>query len=175
MDETALPQLRMRHALLEIPVRRELPPGSLLRQAVPGDAQEIADLLMSAFGDPWDSGRVLRELFGDPEVPVVYVVERNGEIDATASYQVKLEPDPEAAWVHWVGVRPSARGLALGEIVSHRVLCEAIARSRSCVYLTTDDFRLPAIRTYLRLGFQPDCRHASDAARWEAVEAELAR
>ena len=41
--------------------------------------------------------------------------------------------------------------------------------------LETDDFRLPAVRTYLRLGFVPEPRTPGDARRWSKVLRNLAR
>jgi mycothiol synthase len=169
-----LPQLRMRHALKAVPSRRELRVDCLLREAVRADADGIAHVLQNAFNEPWDASRVFRDLFDDPNVPVTFVISQGSEIVATASYQLKEDPDPEAGWVHWVGVHPDARGSALGEIVSHRVLSEAAERKRNCVYLTTDDFRLAAIVTYCRLGFEADCCHETHLPRWQAIRTKLA-
>ncbi len=35
--------------------------------------------------------------------------------------------------------------------------------------LCTDDWRLPAVKTYLNLGFEPEIIHESHPARWKAV------
>ncbi|HHY83306.1 MAG TPA: hypothetical protein GX505_11630 [Clostridiales bacterium] len=35
--------------------------------------------------------------------------------------------------------------------------------------LETDDFRLPAIKTYFRLGFQPKFTHESHPDRWDKI------
>jgi len=164
-----LPQLRMRHPLIALPARRELPEGYRLRVATREDAEGIANVLESAFNEPWNSERVFADLLDDPGVPLTFVIERDGVIVATASYQEKEEPDPSAGWLHWVGVHPDSRGLRLGEIVSHEVISEATSRRRSCVLLTTDDFRVPAIRTYLRLGFEPDNCHENHEGRWIAI------
>jgi hypothetical protein len=40
--------------------------------------------------------------------------------------------------------------------------------------LETDDFRLPAVRTYLRLGFVPEPRTPGEARRWSKVLRNLA-
>jgi mycothiol synthase len=48
-------------------------------------------------------------------------------------------------------------------------------RERGCgeAILDTDDFRLPAIRTYLRLGFTPEISADDHAHRWDRIFAEL--
>jgi hypothetical protein len=43
------------------------------------------------------------------------------------------------------------------------------------VVLETDDFRLPAVRTYLRLGFVPEPRTPGEARRWSKVLRNLTR
>ena len=37
------------------------------------------------------------------------------------------------------------------------------------IYLTTDDFRLPALKTYLQLGFLPDMFNEEMPERWKMV------
>jgi mycothiol synthase len=174
-DKTEKPQLRMRHSLKVLPTERVLQTGFVLREAVAGDAEGIARVLREAFAEPWPTEMARRELLDHPQVPVTFVVERDKEIIATASYQIQSEPDPEAGWLHWVGVLPSAQGLGLGEIVCRRVLVEAKERQRTGLFLTTDDPRLPAIRTYFKLGFEADCCHASHLGRWEAVRGLLGK
>lgn len=170
---SGLPQLRMRHALREFAPGRTLPEGFLLRLAILDDALGIASILEASFLDPWTKQRVLVELLQNPGVPETYVIEAGGTLVGTGSYQRQQEPDPEAGWLHYVGVLPEARGFGLGEVLSQRVLIEAVSRGNSSVYLTTDDPRLPAIKTYLKLGFEPDNWHESHAARWQAVKANF--
>lgn len=169
-----LPQLRMRHPLGALPPDRTLSDEFILRAASPDDAEGIARVLEEAFTEPWPAERARQELLDHPGVPVSFVVERAGEVVATASYQIQSEADPDAGWLHWVGVLPAAQGNGLGEIVCRRVLVEAIARGRAGVFLTTDDPRLPAIRTYFKLGFEADCWHPSHLERWEEVRRLLA-
>ncbi len=40
-------------------------------------------------------------------------------------------------------------------------------------YLTTDDWRIPAIKSYLRIGFEPDVSTEDFAMRWEKINEEL--
>ena len=36
-------------------------------------------------------------------------------------------------------------------------------------YLTTDDWRIPAIKSYLRIGFTPDISTEDFKARWDEI------
>ena len=51
----------------------------------------------------------------------------------------------------------------------------ALDRGLSAVYLTTDDFRIPAIRAYLKMGFVPVISSEDLRIRWEKIFAGLPR
>jgi mycothiol synthase len=53
------------------------------------------------------------------------------------------------------------------------VLRAAVLAGHTGIYLLTDDHRLPAIRTYLRLGFRPRIHDDATRARWEPILAAL--
>ena len=78
--------------------------------------------------------------------------------------------------VHMVASDPTTRGKGIG----HAMLSYALEKleARSCTYsiLTTDDFRLAAIKTYLDAGFRPVLLSDPDSdqrTRWDAVIAQL--
>ncbi len=50
-----------------------------------------------------------------------------------------------------------------------------LAAGYRCICLQTDDFRLPAIRTYLKLGFEPLSRDPDTDARWRRALGALRR
>lgn len=146
-----------------------LPSGYALREATLHDAPAIAGVLTRAFEEPWDVDRVRTVLLDHPEVPITFVIDREGVPVATASYQLMPKDFPHSGWVHYVGANPTESGKGLGRIAVLAVLRRAQEDGRTDAYLTTDDPRLPAIRTYLRLGFAPDMWHESHAERWRAV------
>jgi mycothiol synthase len=164
------PQLLMR-----LPQLSDLPPAPplddryLLRQAVPADDGQLAELLSEAFGDTWDAERVAEEFSAGNGVEATYVVASPAGVVATASARRLPDRYPEAGYVHYVGTRVSERGRRLGELVTRRVLVRFAAAGLDQAVLETDDFRLPAVRTYLRLGFVPEPRAPGDAIRWSKV------
>lgn len=166
----SLPQLRMiRPDLAALPEPPLLPPGYRLREATAADAGAIAGVLTRSFEEPWDVARVRSVLLDHPEVPTTYVIERAGAPVATASYQLMPKEFPRSGWVHYVGAEPSEAGKGLGYAVVLAVLYRAREAGMTDAMLTTDDPRLPAIRTYLKLGFAPDMWHESHPERWRAV------
>ncbi|HYF49168.1 MAG TPA: GNAT family N-acetyltransferase [Planctomycetota bacterium] len=170
------PQLRMRHPLkVPPPTAPALPSGHTLRDGTRSDEAALARIMTEAFSETWDVARIQKALFDDKSVDRTFIVECNGEVVATASHQVRPEPNPKAGWVHWVACSPRHSGKKLGVIVTLAVLNESIRQKRPEVYLQTDDFRLPAIASYLFCGFEPDMWHDSHPDRWAKVRAELAK
>src|SRR5690606_36526282 len=70
---------------------------------------------------------------------------------------------------------PRNRGKGLGKLVSVAVLNDLYERGFRRCMLRTDDFRLPAIKTYLDLGFVPDMKDDSHPERWAKVWDALGR
>jgi GNAT superfamily N-acetyltransferase len=93
-----------------------------------------------------------------------------------ATAQLHLHPDDEyapLAELGWVAVRPEHRGRRLGSAVCLAVMHYAKVTGYRELFLRTDDGRLPAIRLYLRLGWQPWMRDASSPARWQDILAKV--
>lgn len=165
-----LPQLKMRRPSLEdLPVL-EVPPGLTLRSAGAEDEHALAALLAVAFDDTgWTVGRVQRSLTQAEDVARVFVLTtEEGILVATASAQIP-PGETRTGLVHWVGADPSRKGRRIGYAVSLAVLHQLKERGCSAAALFTDDFRLPAIKTYLNLGFLPLVTHESHPGRWHAV------
>jgi mycothiol synthase len=72
-----------------------------------------------------------------------------------------------------VAVDPRYRGKGFGRCISLAALIHMSERGCREALLDTDDFRLPAIRTYLALGFVPDMLEADHDDRWNAIFAEF--
>lgn len=166
---------------MRLPELSDLPPAPpheprySLRTAAPGDYGQLAGLLSEAFGDPWDTQRVAAEFSPGNGVEAIYVAVSPAGVAATAAARCLPDRYPEAGYVHYVGARVSDRGRRLGEVVTRRVLVHFAAAGLNQAVLETDDFRLPAVRTYLRLGFVPEPRTPGEARRWSKVLRNLAR
>lgn len=78
------------------------------------------------------------------------------------------------ATLMYVLVLPQYRGRNLSFSMNSEVLRVCQEQGLPGVTLLTDDFRLPAIRSYLNLGFVPDMEASLDARqRWEMVFFQL--
>ena len=96
----------------------------------------------------------------------------SGEIVAHSNIQLN-EHKPGTGTVHFVAVKPECRGLRLGYCISEMVLDYAEAHRIPVMYLTTDEYRMPAIRIYLKLGFRPVMWDGDMRDRWFPILRQL--
>lgn len=161
--------------LNDLPAAPPLPEGFILRLAQESDREALRLLLQTAFfEDEWSAEKVEEVFYADPNVPATFVVEAEGQLVATASVLFEPQLQPETGTLHWVAAHPAQAGKGLGALVSLAVLNEFVRQGRTNALLRTDDKRLPAIKTYLNLGFLPNRATQSRAERWEQVYAQLA-
>ena len=100
--------------------------------------------------------------------------EPTGAIVATAcALHNPAAGQPFGGEMGWVAVDPDHRGKALGFIVTAAATNRLIEAGYGHIYLLTDDFRLAALKTYLRLGYVPFLFHPSMERRWRDVCTKL--
>lgn len=102
----------------------------------------------------------------------VYFVEENGAACATIS--VFCNDETKHGYVHMVAAKPEVRGKGVGTALAKFAVNKLIEGGMQEAHLTTDDFRIPAIKTYLKAGFEPCLEGSEDfASRWEAIMAKI--
>lgn len=104
----------------------------------------------------------------------MYFVEINGVDVATAtSYD---HPDyPGYGFLHMVATHKAAARKGAGSLAVLAVLHGLREMGKMGCVLTTDDFRLPAIKMYLSLGFVPEENDDEMVSRWKAIRKQLKR
>lgn len=164
-----------RPSLAELSSLPDLPPGFALRACQPKEAGALAVLLRDSFDDDtWTADRARTALLDTPDVITTHVITHDGRMVATASSRLVPEQFPGSGYLHWVAADPGYRGRQLGRIVSLAALHEFVSLGCKDSVLETQDFRLPAIRTYLRLGFEPVYRDDTHIPRWQEIHRQLA-
>ena len=153
------------------------PAGFGLRTFRPGDEDAWLTLLQTGEFGAWDRVR-LDLMLRHPHIKVphdgIFFATENDRPVGTAStylHPVDGRIDPELGWVV---VAPEHRGHGLGTAVCRAVLAYVRRLGYDHAYLLTDDFRLPAIKTYLNLRFEPALTDPSHPARWAAIHRQLA-
>jgi mycothiol synthase len=175
------PQLHMGRQVDRAPAELpapQLPDGFSIIEVDASQASALGAVLAGngELGE-WDEERA-RSLFdegGDASVELcLVVVSATGQPVATAQLDVHHRGRYAGlAEVGWVAVVPGMRGRRLGSAVTQAVVDEAGRLGHPEVFLRTDEWRLPAVVSYLRLGFRPWFVEPMAAERWQRVVGEL--
>lgn len=176
-DPTAIgerhsPQLLMRRTNLHRLPPLELPANFQLRTYREGDSEAWRTIIGESFGEARSAEDFQKAMLERPDSApdkIYFVAAPDGVLCATAA----AYGDNKRGYVHYVGLRPAYAGNKLGYWVSLAVLHDFARRGCTDCILDTDDFRVPALKTYLRLGFHPVIRHPNQPLRWRAIAARL--
>jgi mycothiol synthase len=165
-------QLRMGFArFTDMPAARPVS-GYEFRTYRPGDEEAWLDTLSTGDFGVWERARLDRMLAGEraplPLEGVVFATSNDVPVGVATLFLYERSGSPYSE-LGWVAVRPEHRGRGLAYEVCRRVLLFAKSAKHHYTYLTTQDFRLGAIKTYLRLGFEPEITEPDHCARWHEL------
>jgi mycothiol synthase len=171
------PQLQMLwpSERLPAPAPVRLGAGLSLRAYREGDAEGFLDVMELAGFGRWDPERFRGYLHRIlPEGLFFVVDEATGKIVATAqALHGANDQHPFGGELGWVAGDPAYRGRGLGMAVCAAVTRRFLQAGYRRIYLKTDDFRLPALKTYLKLGYEPFLFAPDMAERWRAICGQL--
>ena len=94
------------------------------------------------------------------------------QVNDTLAATITIICDYEKAegYVHMVACKPEFRGKGLGTLLNKIALFTLKTEGMKTAYLTTDDWRIPAIRSYLKAGFFADTKtHDDFKQRWDKI------
>jgi mycothiol synthase len=165
----------LRPSLAALPEPR-LPLGYGLRHFRESDAPHWSAVYADAFGRAHAPELFERIMRADAAFRAerVWFVTFDDIPVATASAYARPAFMPEAGMIHYVATRPAHAGKRLGFAATIAALRHMVTEGWRAAWLSTDDFRLAAIRVYLDLGFQPLLTDDSHRERWPEVFAGLA-
>ena len=86
-----------------------------------------------------------------------------------ATVAVICNDEIKDGYIHMVACKEEFRGLGIGNLMGDIVVKELLDRGMETAWLTTDDFRIPAIKSYLRSGFVPDESTLGFRERWDKI------
>jgi mycothiol synthase len=174
-QQPKLPQLDMKFSKFDCLPEVVLPAGYRLATLAERSVDDWTEAL-NATGQlgVWDREKALAWLEGErhaiKEGTFIIVFEDRPVATACAIDPTPSERRPEFGWV---SASPSHQRKGLGYQVSLAALLFIKGMGYPETFLHTDDSRLPAIKTYLKLGFEPEITHQSHPERWTAVYREL--
>jgi len=152
-----------------------LPEGYTLRTFQPGDETPFYELMgLAGFGH-WDDE--IMQPWRDMVLPdgwFLIVDETGGQMVSTAIAHHR--PDalhPFGGSLGWLAGHPEHAGKGLGMAISAAVVRRLLEFGYKNIYLNTEDWRLPALSIYLRLGWVPLLYLPDMEERWRDVCAKL--
>lgn len=169
-------QLRMVRPHLKNLPALELPVGYGMRTYRKGDETHWAHIISDSFGGRERTAQDTENEITNRDVFVpdgLYFATHRGIPVGTACAWRQSVDEKDVGYVHMVGVVAEHTGHKLGKWVSLAVLRYFRDNNFKCSILDTDDFRIPAIKTYLNLGFIPVYVEEGQPERWRNIFKKL--
>jgi len=153
------------------------PEGYRIRTYREDDGPHWRRLISQGIGGDYDEAAFRNSVAGsggfDPQG--LFFAETNGAVVGTACAVWQDRYPRDTGYVHMVAVDPAHQGRGLGRALTLSVLHRLRERGYRRAVVQTDDWRLPAIRMYLGLGFRPRMTHESHENRWREIHRKLGR
>lgn len=132
-----------------------------------GGSLSVDEISESAF-----ENKMLKDKMVNPE-NIFFLVSPSGDIAGTATYQ--YTGDEDTGSLHMVSIEKSYQGKGLAFPLVLYAVQKMVGDGKKKITLTTDDWRIPAIKTYLRAGFAPVVKpgDAEMESRWANVMAQI--
>ena len=100
---------------------------------------------------------------------IFFLIAPNGDIAGTVTYQYTGEED--TGCIHMVAIEKNYQGKKLAVPLMLYAVQKIIGDGKKKIILTTDDWRIPAIKTYFKTGFKPVIKDGDTETenRWKGV------
>jgi mycothiol synthase len=153
-----------------------LPPGYSIRPISVAEGSLWEQVMDQSFGGyyPGEFQKIMVENYDyDPERVRIMFDENNQPCATATSWRQHYRWGSGIGYVLFVGVAKSHQGRGLGYQITLHVLHDFVAHGFESAILETDDYRLPALKTYLKLGFLPRIVHSQQYQQWDTIFTSL--
>lgn len=151
-----------------VPSVPDVPPGYELRSVSLEDKHSYTQTFLTAFDDPSPFGDLMKHALPEGFFVVEHLPTATVVAASTAAvYEKSQHPDGHS--LQWVVAHSDHRGTGAGQatiVAATRTLAD---QAPNYSYLSTDDFRIPAISIYLKLGWKPLLFQEGQIGRWATV------
>jgi mycothiol synthase len=150
----------------------QLPSGFSLRSFNSGDEEQWVNIINDSYDRHYSVSDFNAIMIDTPSYRperILFVCDQSGLPCATASAYRKIGLPDTVGMVHYVGRLRDFSGRKLGLSVTIAAIHQFKKEGCSSCILSTDDFRIPAIKLYLDLGFKPLIVHVNQAKRWSDI------
>lgn len=155
----------------------EINPGGLVLRTFDGSDKDI-DIWLDIVAEGLTEKREDMDFFyncmyshGELEYDKFFIIECENEPAATIA--VICDYKKKEGYIHMVACKEKFRGCGIGNYMNNVAVRTLISAGMETAYLTTDDFRLPAIKSYLRAGFYPAIPDGEHEKRWNIIYDKL--
>jgi GNAT superfamily N-acetyltransferase len=151
-----------------------LPAGFSLRGYQPGDEAHWLRIHLAADRVNPITPELFQRQFGLDEKLLsqrqCYLLNPRAEVVGTGTAWFN-DSFKSARWgrVHWMAVVPEFQGRGLGKALLAAICRRLRELGHEQAYLTTSTARVPAIRLYLKFGFEPLIRNVEDEHAWRGL------
>ena len=155
-----------------------LPAGFVLRWYQPGDEADWLRIHLAADHYNEITPTLFHQQFSLDENLLrerqCYLLDPHGKVIGMAAAWFNNNFEGERCGrVHWVAILPEQQGKGLSRPIMTATCRRLRELGHDRAYLSTSTARLPAIRLYLRFGFEPLIRSREDAQVWRALQTRL--
>lgn len=151
---------------IKLPLNCSIVPFSELKDAMDKWLDIMQYGLSNGLQGPeyYEDAMTKRPLYKDDKC---FFLLENGE--AAASLTVICDYEKQEGYIHMVACKEEYRGKGYGTILSQLGELTLKKEGMKTAYLITDDWRIPAIKSYLRIGFKPDVSTLEFEKRWKKI------
>lgn len=121
----------------------------------------VEEATVESFYSKMDMSTILRS-------EVYFICENDRPVGTATARRKDGEP-----YLHYIAVHPDWRGKGLGTPLISAILAHHAAHGRRGCFLTTDDFRVPAVKLYLNMGYMPVYWSDDADERWTKLAEAL--
>ena len=168
-------QLRMLWPVTKCPPEITIPEGYAIRSFREGDEEDYIAVLNDRDLGDWTVERLQSILTNLLSPEGVYFVTW-GDIPVATACAQDSGSDEDGKLIGelgWLAANPEHKGKKLGMAVSAAVVNHLLDLGYDEIYLLTDHWRYPALKTYLKLGFEPMLRGPDDRYLWGKICEQL--
>jgi mycothiol synthase len=156
---------------LAAPPEVRLPRGFTLRTYRPGDEDAFYAVMALAGWEGWNES--VLQPWKAKIIPASWFMVIHKESERLAATAMGLHnykgSYPFWSELGWLAADPDFSGNALGMGASAAVTSRLISAGYRKIQLFTEDYRLPALKTYLRLGYVPSLYTGDMLDRWNGI------
>ena len=149
--------------------------GYTIRTYQPGDEGPFLSLMSDGDFDPWNDEKLQYNIAKIIPEGWFFAVEiASKKIVGTAMCLHNYsEQTPFTGDVGWLACHPDHRGLGLGYSLTAYVTNRFLSAGYTQIQLHTEHYRLPAVKTYLKLGYLPLLSSPAAYLLWQEIGEQI--